>query len=183
MTTATAQSHPNIAFIKYWGNRDSLLRLPSNTSISMNLDGLFTRTTVTFGSGNDSLTINGMPVSGAGLGRISAFLDIVRGMAGMDLRAEVVSTNTFPSGAGIASSASAFAALALAASRAAGLDLSEAELSRLARGSGSAPFGARRLAEWRSAATRPAPLRRFAGTQLRIALRSSARSEDRPTEA
>jgi len=152
MTSASALAHPNIAFIKYWGNRDNALRLPSNGSISMNLDGLFTRTTVTFGSGNDSLTINGMPVSGAGLGRISAFLDIVRGMAGMDLRAEVVSTNTFPSGAGIASSASAFATLALAASRAAGLDLSEAELSRLARrGSGSAsrsvPGG---FVEWRA---------------------------------
>ena len=44
MTTATAQSHPNIAFIKYWGNRDNELRIPSNSSISMNLDGLFTRT-------------------------------------------------------------------------------------------------------------------------------------------
>lgn len=50
MTTnkATAQSSPNIAFIKYWGNRDNTYRLPSNSSISMNLDGLFTRTTVSF---------------------------------------------------------------------------------------------------------------------------------------
>jgi len=48
MTTATAQAHPNIAFIKYWGNRDNTLRLPMNGFISMNLDGLITRTTVSF---------------------------------------------------------------------------------------------------------------------------------------
>jgi len=48
MTTAIAQSHPNIAFIKYWGNRDQKLRLPVSGSISMSLEGLFTRTTVSF---------------------------------------------------------------------------------------------------------------------------------------
>jgi diphosphomevalonate decarboxylase len=50
MSTATAQSHPNIALIKYWGNRDDKLRLPVNGSISMNLDGLSTRTAVNFES-------------------------------------------------------------------------------------------------------------------------------------
>jgi diphosphomevalonate decarboxylase len=139
--SATAQANPNIAFIKYWGNRDQVLRLPSNGSISMNLDGLFTRTTVTFSASirNDSLRIGNRPVSGPGLERVSSFLDLVRQLAGMNLRAKVVSDNNFPSGAGIASSAAAFAALAVAASYASGLELSEAELSRLARrGSGSA---------------------------------------------
>ncbi len=138
---ATAQSHPNIAFIKYWGNRDSALRLPVNGSISMNLDGLFTRTTVSFqpSLALDELVINGREVTGKGLERVSGILDIVRQAAGMSLRAEVLSENNFPTGAGIASSASAFAALALAATQAAGLDWSEAQISRLARlGSGSA---------------------------------------------
>ena len=141
MTTATAQSHPNIAFIKYWGNRDNTLRLPMNGSISMNLDGLYTRTTVSFQPSLpfDELIINGYEVTGAGLERVSFILDIVRGMANITERAEVITENNFPSGAGIASSASAFAALALAGSKAAGLNLSERELSRLARrGSGSA---------------------------------------------
>ena len=140
-SSATAISHPNIAFIKYWGNRDNALRLPSNGSISMNLGGLFTRTTVTFSASNrtDKLSLNKKSVRGPGLERVSALLDLVRGMAGTGQCAEVVSENNFPSGAGIASSASAFAALALAASKAAGLDLSERELSCLARrGSGSA---------------------------------------------
>ena len=137
---STALAHPNIALIKYWGNRDNELRLPVNGSLSMNLDGLFTRTSVSFGNAKfDSLTINGQPVRGKGLERVSFILDLVRDMAGTRDRADVTSENNFPTGAGIASSASAFAALALAASNAAGLSLSEADLSRLARrGSGSA---------------------------------------------
>src|SRR3990172_5138462 len=141
MTTATAQAAPNIAFIKYWGNRDNALRLPSNGSLSMNLDGLYTRTTVSFQPSlpYDELVINGHETAGKGRDRISYLLDIIRGMANITERAEVISENNFPSGAGIASSASAFAALALAGSKAAGLNLGEQELSRLARrGSGSA---------------------------------------------
>jgi diphosphomevalonate decarboxylase len=139
--SATAIANPNIAFIKYWGNRDDVLRLPSNGSISMNLDGLFTRTTVTFSAAfkADSLRIGNRPVTGPGLERVSTFLDLVRQLAGTNLHAEVVSDNNFPSGAGIASSAAAFAALAVAASHAAGIVLTQRELSRLARrGSGSA---------------------------------------------
>ncbi len=141
LRSCSAQAHPNIAFIKYWGNRDDALRLPASGSISMNLDGLFTRTTVSFqpSLARDTLILDGRETTGPALERVSAFLDLVRRMAGLDLRAAVVSENNFPMGTGIASSASAFAALALAAAQAAGLDLSEAELSRLARrGSGSA---------------------------------------------
>lgn len=139
--TATALAHPNIAFIKYWGNRQDSLRIPSNGSISMNLDGLFTRTTVSFQPSLplDELVFNGHEATGKGLERVTSVLDLVREMAGLKMNAEVISENNFPSGAGIASSAAAFAALALASSRAAGLELSEPELSRLARrGSGSA---------------------------------------------
>ncbi len=139
--TATALAHPNIAAIKYWGNRDSALRLPVNGSISMNLDGLYTRTSVSFQPSLpfDELVINGREVTGKGLERVSGILDVVRQAAGMTLRAEVVSENNFPTGAGIASSAAAFAALALAATKAAGLNWPESAISRLARlGSGSA---------------------------------------------
>ncbi|MFQ5617228.1 MAG: diphosphomevalonate decarboxylase, partial [Anaerolineales bacterium] len=138
---ATAVACANIAVIKYWGNRNHELRIPMNSSISMNLAGLETRTQVRFDSAleSDLLILNGQPASGPGLERVSALLDRVRKMAGAGSRAAVVSDNNFPTGAGIASSASAYAALALAASTAAGLVLGEAELSRLARtGSGSA---------------------------------------------
>lgn len=138
---ASALAHPNIAFIKYWGNRNDPLRLPANSSISMNLDGLFTRTQVNFSPelGADSLTLNETSVAGPGLLRVQRFLDEVRRIASLDFYARVTSQNNFPTGAGIASSAAAFAALSLAAASAAGLELDEAALSRLARrGSGSA---------------------------------------------
>ncbi len=154
MDPFTARANPNIAFIKYWGNRDDSLRLPANGSISMNLDRLETRTTVQFVEGvpADQAIINGAIAEGKALARVSKMLNEVRGLAGTNLFAKVESQNNFPTGAGIASSASAFAALALAASRAAGLQLDETELSRLARrSSGSAcrsiPGG---FVEWRA---------------------------------
>lgn len=139
--TYTALAHPNIAFIKYWGNRDDRLRIPSNGSISMNLDGLATETTVQFDPtlSSDRVEINGKTADANSTRRVSNHLDLVRHLSGIQTRATIISRNNFPMGAGIASSASAFAALSLAASKAAGLDLSPKALSCLARrGSGSA---------------------------------------------
>jgi diphosphomevalonate decarboxylase len=138
---ATAIAHPNIAFIKYWGNRDDDLRLPVNGSISMNLEGLETRTHVLFDRSlrSDELRIDGIPAGGESLDRVKRVLDEVRRLADMQMFATVDSHNNFPLGVGIASSASGFAALALSTSKAAGLNMDESSLSRLARlGSGSA---------------------------------------------
>jgi diphosphomevalonate decarboxylase len=132
--SAKAVSHPNIAFIKYWGNRDSSLRIPVNGSISMNMAELETITTVTFtpSLSADQLTLNGKKADPGQVQRVTDFLDIIRKMAGFNFFADVVSTNNFPTGAGIASSAAAFSALALAGSKAAGLELDEKTLTRLA---------------------------------------------------
>jgi len=141
MSTATAVACANIAFIKYWGNRDDKVRLPANPSLSMNLAGLETETTVDFADGleQDEVMIGGEPQTGLPRDRVAAHLDVIRARAGLRHFARVQSSNNFPSGAGIASSASAFAALTLAATAAAGLSLTEPELSALARlGSGSA---------------------------------------------
>lgn len=138
---ATAQSCANIAFIKYWGRRDHALRLPLNGSISMNLDGATTTTTVVFDPalGQDHVTILDAETSVGAARRVSEHLDRVRALAGITARARVVSRNSFPMGTGLASSASAFAALTAAACAAAGLSLDERALSILARlGSGSA---------------------------------------------
>ena len=141
MTTATALAHPNIAFIKYWGDIEPDLHLPANGSISMNLDCLYSHTTVKFDPElkTDRLIIGGEVPPQNAIARVSHFLDRVRYLAGISTFAQVTSENNFPTGSGIASSASGFAALSLAASAAAGLKLDQKELSRLARrGSGSA---------------------------------------------
>ena len=139
--TATAVAHPNIALVKYWGKADAQLALPATGSVSMGLDVFPTTTTVTLdpAADADSLVLNGAAAPEGALLRVQQFLDLVRELAGSSDRAAVVSENTVPTGAGLASSASGFAALATAASAAYGLDLSERDLSRLARrGSGSA---------------------------------------------
>lgn len=155
--SATARAHPNIAFIKYWGNRDDNLRLPSNPSISMNLDGLYTETTVTWSSDlkADRLVLNGKEQSAAPLNRVATHLNVLRQRLPVTSYAEVISANNFPIGAGIASSAAAFAALTVAAVGASGVQMSEHELSTLARiGSGSAsrsvPSG---FVEWHTGET------------------------------
>jgi diphosphomevalonate decarboxylase len=138
---ATAVANANIAFVKYWGDADPVLHLPANASISMNLGGLSTVTTVVFQAQRetDEAIIDGTPAGDAALRRVTAHLDRVRALAGTRLRARMVSRNNFPAGAGLASSASAFAALTLAATAALGLTLTEDTLSALARlGSGSA---------------------------------------------
>lgn len=137
---ATAQAQPNIALVKYWGKRDAALNLPTAGSLSITLDALHTRTTVRFDAAlaRDEVQLDGTRDPRDAV-RISAFLDLFRARAGVTTRAHVESTNDFPTGAGLASSASGFAALAVAADRALGLGLGARELSVLARrGSGSA---------------------------------------------
>jgi diphosphomevalonate decarboxylase len=142
--TVTAFAGTNIALVKYWGKRDAGLNLPATGSLSLTLAELGSETTVRFdrdaGDGDgDRVLLGGSPAEPRFAGRVRAFLDLVRALAKIDLPAEVATRNTVPTAAGLASSAAGFAALALAASRAAGLRLRPAELSALARrGSGSA---------------------------------------------
>jgi len=150
----TYEAAPNIALVKYWGVRDEPLTLPYNSSLSVTLDRLRSRTTVRFRAelADDEVVLNGAPAAPGPRRGVVEFLDRVRALAGLDLRAEVRSANNFPTASGLASSASGFAALAGAATGAAGLALSDRELSRLARlGSGSACrsiFGG--FVEWRA---------------------------------
>lgn len=138
---ATATAHSNLALVKYWGKRNSALNLPAVGSISITLADLTTRTTVQFDSqfDRDTLMLNGVRTEAGKEKKVHAFLDIVRQQAKIKHFARVTSENNYPTGAGLASSASGFAALALASTQAAQLSLSPEQLSVLARrGSGSA---------------------------------------------
>ncbi len=161
----TARACANIAFIKYWGNRPGDLNLPLNPSISMTLNSCVTTTTVepipagpqepqavvgaqhaapsrartAQSAADDEVLIGGRVPGEKALARTVNFLDAMRRWAGNSQRLRVISENSFPTGCGIASSASGFAALAAAAAAALGKHPDAAELSRLARlGSGSA---------------------------------------------
>lgn len=137
---SSARARANIALVKYWGKSDLGLNVPAVGSISVTLDGLWSDTEIEFDRSllHDSLLLDGK-ANAAQLARVSCCLDLLRERAGIQYRARVVSRNNFPTGAGLASSASGFAALVCAGARALGLVLSPTELSILARrGSGSA---------------------------------------------
>ncbi|MBI2579979.1 MAG: diphosphomevalonate decarboxylase [Candidatus Aenigmarchaeota archaeon] len=137
---ATAEANANIALIKYWGKRNSSLILPCNGSISMTCDGMHTKTTVEFSEkyAHDTIIINDEELK-KDEKDILGHMERVRKLAGIKEHARIVSESNFPVAAGLASSASGFAALTLAAVKAAGLSLDERELTILTRqGSGSA---------------------------------------------
>lgn len=140
---ASAAAYANLAFVKYWGKRDPHLNIPLNGSISMNLSAARTETTVDFdvSVSGDIIAIgaDAQPAPPGFARRVSLHLDRLRQLAGVTMPAKVSTQNSFPMGAGFASSASGMAALTVAAASALGLSLSEAQLSALARtASGSA---------------------------------------------
>ena len=144
---ATAEAGSNLAFIKYWGihkpggGARPLVPNPLTPSISMTLEGARTVTTVAFlkEQHEDTCLLNGVPAPADALHRVRRVLDEVRARSATHRFARVESLNDFPVSAGIASSASGFAALALAAARAAGLPCEPRALVSLALlGSGSA---------------------------------------------
>ena len=141
MKRSTAVAHSNLAFVKYWGKRDAILNIPLNNSISMNLSAAQTRTTVTFDGSlvEDRVVLADGDATEKFARRVTQHLDRLRHLAEVNTAALVETHNTFPASTGFASSASGFAALTVAAASALGLEMTERELSILARqGSGSA---------------------------------------------
>ncbi|MEJ2545991.1 MAG: diphosphomevalonate decarboxylase, partial [Calditrichaceae bacterium] len=137
----TAIAHSNIALVKYWGKRNGNLNLPAVGSISITLDALSTTTSVELVSGQkeDQVFLNNVQMNGKEQSRVQKFMDLIRKEAGIKEYAVIKSENNFPTAAGLASSASAFAALALAGTSAMELEVKPKDLSVLARiGSGSA---------------------------------------------
>lgn len=141
MKQTTITTHPNIALIKYWGKRDENLFLPTKSSLSVGIEALSTTTTISSSpTEQDIITINGKPAEEKHAQPILDFLNFFRTSQPVPKESLCVQTsNSFPTAAGLASSASGFAALALALNKFFNLGLSKQELSILARqGSGSA---------------------------------------------
>ena len=148
----TAMAPSNIAFVKYWGKRDAALQWPANDSLSMTLSGSRTITTARLsGSQCDSFTMDGRAITSAEQPSHKIFRHVTRVREALGLKGflDIESANTFPTGCGIASSASGFGALTLASAAALtgehtwdGLTAKGATRSRLAdlarMGSGSA---------------------------------------------
>jgi diphosphomevalonate decarboxylase len=129
-----AQAHPNIALAKYWGKMDRQRNLPAVPSVSLTLAGMTTRTEIELGAAEDALFLDGEAVAGRPLERVTAALDLVWQQPAQRRPPVVVrSANDFPTAAGLASSASAFAALCVAANAAFERGLNAAELSDMAR--------------------------------------------------
>jgi diphosphomevalonate decarboxylase len=130
-----AVAHSNIALAKYWGKSDRTLNLPAVPSLSLTLGALSTTTSVQFDASltRDEFRLNGLLVDASASERVVALLDRIRTKSGSNWFARVHSQNDFPTASGLASSASGFAALAVASAHAAALDCSPAELSDLAR--------------------------------------------------
>ncbi len=134
---ASARACANIALAKYWGKADVKRNVPAVPSVSLTLDQLVTETRVRFDRSlcSDLVRLDGRPATEAEADRVIAMLDRVRREARLRVKARVSSHNHFPTAAGLASSASGFAALAAAASAAAGIDFNARRLSALARAS------------------------------------------------
>ncbi|MBD3192492.1 MAG: diphosphomevalonate decarboxylase [Candidatus Heimdallarchaeota archaeon] len=137
---ATAIAHSNTALIKYWGKKDEQLILPMNNSISLTTDALTTITTVEFSKDfeEDLFILDNKEQAGKPKNRVINHLNLIRELAKRNFKAKVVSENNFPTAAGLASSASGFAALTTATCAALDLNFDKKELSIISRqGSGS----------------------------------------------
>ncbi len=176
MNKVTVIAPSNIAFLKYWGARDVDSALPLNVSLSMTLSRCVSRTTVELQPSDMPTVVEVLDASGRLAAAPEAFVvGVERHLAALSdaldfpASCRVASTNTFPSSAGIASSASGFAALATAFAAVAGVDATTDQLSVLARRSGSGSAARSVLGgfvEWPATSDDPeAPARQIAGPE------------------
>jgi len=134
-----ARAYANIALCKYWGKLPGRGNFPATPSISLALDKLVTDTIVTaLPQGPDRFILDHKKADQKSLAKLSAYLDLWRSRKFVRGYFKIESENSFPTGAGLASSASGYAALTLALSGFAHKKISISQLSRLSRqGSGS----------------------------------------------
>ena len=126
---------PSLALVKYWGKADPRRNLPATSSLAVTVTGLYTDARLQEAA-SDQLTVDGALVPAE---RHASFFAAARAALQVTTRYRVEARNNFPGAAGLASSASLFAALAVGCAALAGAALPRARLSALARvGSASA---------------------------------------------
>ena len=125
---------PSLALVKYWGKSDAGRNLPATSSLAVTVTGLYTEVRLQASSGSDHLRVDGTVVPAA---RHGAFFDAARATLDVAGGYRAEASNNFPGGAGLASSASLFAALALGCAALAGRD----HLSGTPLGSGPGRLG------------------------------------------
>lgn len=137
---AQARAHTNIALIKYWGKADENLFLPYTSSLSLTLDAFYTDTRVKiWDKPYDLFVLNGDIQDAKETEKLSGYIDLFRDLANYPVHVCIESYNHVPTAAGLASSSSAYAALAVALNRVFNLNMDQKQLSTYARrGSGSA---------------------------------------------
>ncbi|MCJ7562344.1 MAG: diphosphomevalonate decarboxylase [Thermoplasmata archaeon] len=137
---SSAMAYPIQGLIKYHGLKDERLRLPYHDSISVSTSPTASHTTIEFGDFEEDVAeVDSRTLTGRELERVLSVVDVVRARASIEDHFRMVSKNNFPSNVGLGSSASGFAALAVASCDAAKLDLSLEQISIIARrGAGSA---------------------------------------------
>ena len=129
----------NIALCKYWGKRNQELNLPITSSLSVSLGELGTSTTISLNTSGDEVFLNNQPLDANSQFRVRIrdFLNLFRPEPQVFF--SIKTQNSIPTSAGLASSASGFAALTLALNTLFSWHLDRKQLSILARlGSGSA---------------------------------------------
>ena len=130
----TSRAHPNIALIKYWGKQDKPGNIPATPNISITLDNLVTETKV-INHHEDEFWLDGKKTAD---NKVMRFVAALRNQFDIP-PLKITSTNNFPTSAGLASSASGFAALITAINAHAQLGLNPEMCSEWARhGSASA---------------------------------------------
>ena len=128
MGSVLVRAAPSLALVKYWGKSDPKRNLPATPSLAVTVTGLQTEVRLREVSGGDCLTVDGNAVEPA---RHRPFFDAARATLGVTTSYRAEACNNFPGGAGLASSASLFAALAVGCGRMAGVDQSGSGRSRL----------------------------------------------------
>ncbi len=115
MRSIRATAPSNIAVLKYWGKSDPAYQWPANDSISMTLSRAFTDCRAQPWDGPDHrIKLNGEVIERASDPKIFCHVDFMLREFRSSVKLMIDSRNSFPTGCGMASSASGFAALTLA---------------------------------------------------------------------